>query len=115
RSPNLAELLDAEHPGQTCFVLADWMTAELDARLGQWRPPLLARLKGTSLGDLHAGPSASGPRLAALAGEFLYLGRIASLTSSTPSRDIYRDPLYMRELLRRDEIQGGANTAELRR
>jgi hypothetical protein len=115
RSPNLAELLDAEHPGDTLFVLADWMTAELDRRLADWRPPVLARLKGTWLGDLHAGPPADTPRLADLAGEFLYLGPTTSLTSSTPPPAIYSDPVYLRELLRRNEIQGGANTPELER
>lgn len=64
RSPNLAELLETEHPRETLFVLADWMTAELDSRLAEWRPPMLARLKRTGLGDLHAGPPQRTPQLA---------------------------------------------------
>lgn len=50
-----------------------------------------------------------------LADEFLHLGPSASLTSSTPSLETYRDKAYLRELFRRNEIQGGANTAELQR
>ena len=114
-SPNLAELLESGHPGETCFVLADPMTAELDTRLAEWRPPVLARLRGTWLGDLHIGPPPGTPRLADLADEFLYLGPTTSLTSSTPSPDICRDTGYLLELLRRNDIQGGANTTELQR
>jgi hypothetical protein len=115
RSPNLAELLKAEHPGETLFVLADRMTVKWDTRLAAWRPPVLARLKGTTLGDLHVGPARSTPRLADLADAFLYLGPTGSLTSSTPAPAIYRDTVYLRELLRRNAIQGGANTTELQR
>ena len=91
------------------------MTVEWDTRLAAWRPPVLARLKGTWLGDLHLGPPLSTPRLADLADVFLYLGPPASLTSSTPSPETYRDTAYLRELLRRNDIQGGANTTELQR
>jgi hypothetical protein len=83
--------------------------------MAEWRPPLLIRLKETSVGDSHVGPLQSTPRLADLADEFLYLGPPGSMTMSTPDPAIYRNPDYMRELVRRDEIQGGANTSELRR
>jgi len=115
RSPNLAELLLMRHPGAAFLVLADWMTPELDDRLAGWQPPALARLKGTWLGDVHVGPPASTPRLKALADAFLFLGPTRSLTVSTPAPEIYRDRAYMRELVRRDAIQGGSNSAELKR
>jgi hypothetical protein len=115
RSPNLAELLQARHPGTTFFILADWMTPELDARLAGVHPPALAQLHGTSLGDVHVGPPESTPRLKELADAFLFLGSTTSLTVSTPSPAIYRDRAYLRELRRRDAIQGGANAAELAR
>lgn len=115
RSPNLAELLQDAHPGATLFVVADWMTAELDRRLAQWPHPALVRLKGTWLGDTHLGPPSSTPRFEDVADAFLYLGPTASLTTSVPSPEIYRDTVYLRELIRRDAIQGGANSPELRR
>jgi hypothetical protein len=115
RSPNLAELLQEEHPGATLFVGADWMTAELDMRLAEWRHPALVRLKGTWLGHTHLGPPSGTPRFEDIADAFLYLGPTASLTTSVPSPEIYRDTAYLRELVRRDGIQGGANSLELRR
>jgi hypothetical protein len=115
RSPNLAELLQARHPGATFFILADWMTPELDSRLAGWQPPALAQLHGTSLGDVHVGPPESTPQLKDLADAFLFLGSMTSLTSSEPSPAIYRDRVYLRELRRRDAIQGGTNAAELAR
>ena len=117
RLPNLAELLEERHPGATLLVwahLAGWMTNRLDPRLARWPRPGLARLEGTWLGAAPVGPPGT-PRLEQLADAFLYLGPIASLTSSTPARALYRDTLYLRELLRRNEIQGGANTGELER
>ena len=115
RSPNLAELLEAEHPGKTLFVLADASTTAFDNRMVGWHPPLLVRLKGTFVGDLHIGPPRMTPRLADLADYLLYLGPTRLMTTSTPAATTYEDPDYMRELLRRDEIQGGANTTELHR
>jgi len=115
RSSNLLELLDAEHPGGTLYVTADWGNGATDALLARWRPPVLLRLKGTSLGEIHAGPSIQGPRLDELADAYLYLGPTSSLTTSVPAPSTYADPAYLRELLRRDAIQGGANAAELRR
>jgi hypothetical protein len=110
RQPNLAALLEQAHPGTTLFVTADWMTKALDARLAGWRPPVLVALKGTWLGNTHVPP-----RLEDLADAFLYLGATTSLRTSRPSPEIYRDRTYLRELLRRDAIQGGANSNELRR
>jgi hypothetical protein len=115
RVPNLAELLQIEHSGATLVVVADWMTAELDTRLAQWRYPSLVRLKGTWLGHTHLGPPFGTPRFEDIADAFLYLGPTASLTTSVPSSEIYRDTAYLRELVRRDGLQGGANSPELRR
>jgi hypothetical protein len=112
RTPNLAELLTAEHPGATLHVLADW-TPEVDRRPASWRPPALVFLSGTSLGEVHVGPPADTPRLAELADALLYLGSSASLTTSRPAPEVYSDTTYLRELLRRNAIQGGANTREL--
>ena len=91
------------------------MTAELDGRLREWRPPALARLKGTWLGDAHVGPASSTPRFEDIADAFLYLGPRSTLTTSLPSEEIYRDTAYLRELVRRDENQGGTNSRELQR
>jgi hypothetical protein len=116
--PNLAELLEERHPGATLLVwshMAGWTTSELDGRLTRWPRPALARLRGTWLGAAHVGPPQQTPRLEDLADAFLYLGSTASLTNSTPAPRLYRDPVYLRELLRRNAIQGGANTAELER
>jgi len=110
---NLAALLEQSHPGTTFLVTADWMTKGLDARLAGWRPPVMVGLKGTWLGSTPVGPPGT-PRLEDLADAFLYLGPTTSLTTSRPSPDIYRDRTYLRELLRRDAIQGGANSNELR-
>lgn len=115
RTPNLIELLEAEHPGAAFLVTADWMNPDLDARLARWSPPTLLSLRGTSLGQAHSGPAAQGPLLESLADAFLYLGPTASLTTSTPAPEIYADTAYLRELLRRDAIQGGMNAAELHR
>jgi hypothetical protein len=113
RSPNLAELLQTRHPGVTFTVLADWTNPELDARLAAWRPPALARLDGGSFGDVHVGPPDVTPLLKDLADAFLFLGTSASLTLSLPSPEIYRDRAYLRELVRRDAIQGHHSAAEL--
>jgi len=113
--PNLAEFLEQSHPGITLYVTADWMHRDLDARLAGWRPPALVRLKGTWLGKSHVGPSTDAPRFEDLADAFLYLGATMSLTTSVPSSEVYRDVAYLRELIRRDGIQGGANAIELQR
>ena len=115
RPPNLVEILEAEHPEATFLVTADWMNATLDARLARWAPPVVLRLKGTSLGRVHGGPGGKAPTLESLADAFLYVGPTASLTTSTPAPEIYADTAYLRELLRRDAIQGGMNASELRR
>jgi hypothetical protein len=118
RVPNLAELLDQRHPGALLLVwshMPGWTTSELDPRLTRWPRPALAHLEGTWLGAAHVGPSDDTPRLEDLADAFLYLGPTASLTNSTPPPAVYRDTVYLRELLRRNTIQGGANTAELER
>ena len=113
--PNLAELLDARHPGATLTVSADSMTPKLDARLAPFRAPALARLQRTWLGDVSVGAPTGTPRLEDLADPFLYLGPTSSLTTSMLRPEIYCDTAYRRELLRRDAIQGGANAAELQR
>ncbi|MFL5619487.1 MAG: hypothetical protein ACJ79A_13950 [Gemmatimonadaceae bacterium] len=109
--PVLADLLDAAHPHATLYVTADWMNAETDSLLARLRPPVLIPLNGTALGEAHLGP----PPLEELADAFLYLGPTSSLTTSVPAPQLYSDTVYLRELLRRDAIQGGANAAELRK
>jgi hypothetical protein len=113
RLPNLAELLDREHSRATYYITADWMNADMATRLARWQPPLVFGLKDTWLGAVHVGPPGT-PRLEELVDAFLYLGPPSSLTTSSPAPEIYADTAYLRELLRRDEIQGGANDAELR-
>jgi hypothetical protein len=97
------------------LVLADWMTVELDARMASWHAPALARIAGTWLGQSHIGPPSVTPRFEGFADAFLYLGPTTSLTTSRPDSAMYADTAYLRELLRRDAIQGGANAAELKR
>jgi hypothetical protein len=114
RGPNLAELIEARHTGSMVLVwshMAGWKARELDSRLATWRSPSLARLKGTWLGASAVGPSGT-PSLENLADSFLYLGPTRRLTLSTPPATLY-DPVYLRELLRRDQIQGGFNATEL--
>lgn len=111
---NLAERLDTTHPGATYWVTTDWESARMDTLLARWRPPVLIRLGGTALGAMHLGPPSETPRLADLADAFLYLGPTSSLTTSAPAPELYSDTAYLRELLRRDAIQGGANASELR-
>jgi len=117
RKPNLAESLAARHAGSILLVWAHmpgWYTDKLDPRLSTWRQPALATLKGTWLGASGVGPPGS-PTLEQLADSFLYLGPIRVLTTSTPPERLYDDPSYLRELLRRDQIQGGFNAKELER
>jgi hypothetical protein len=115
-APNVVELLEARHPGSTFLIWAHmtgWMTSDLDPRLASWRNPSLARLEGTWLGASAVGPPGESPTLEQLADGFLYLGPTRLLKVSRPSPQLYRDPGYLRELLRRDEIQGGFNSVEL--
>jgi hypothetical protein len=118
RKPNLAELLEAQRPGSILLIwahMSGWMTSELDPRLATWVKPTLARLKGTWLGATAVGPPGQSPTLEQLADSFLYLGPTESLTTSIPSQSVYRDATYLRELLRRDQIEGGSNATELAR
>ena len=114
RLPNLAELLDREHSGATYYITADWMNAGIAKRLARWQPPLVFDLKGTWLGAVGVVPPSHPPRLEELVDALLYFGPPSSLTTSSPAPEMYADTAYLRELLRRDEIQGGANAAELR-
>ena len=84
------------------------------ARLVRWKPPLVFGLKGTGLGAVHVGLPSDTPELEKIADALLYLGPPSALTTSTPARGMYADTVYLRELLRRDKIQGGANAGELR-
>jgi hypothetical protein len=116
RKPNLAELLQARHAGSILPIWAHmqgWQTSEVDSRLRTWRKPALARLQGTWLGASAVGPPGESPALEQLADSFLYLGPTRLLTTSTPPETLYNDPEYLRELLRRDQIQGGFNAREL--
>jgi hypothetical protein len=114
RSPNLAELLDRDHPGAAYYITADWLTVDMAARLVRWKPPVVFDLKGTWLGAAHVGPRSQTPKIGDIADALLYLGPPSALTTSTPVREMYADTAYLRELLRRDDIQGGANADELR-
>lgn len=111
---NLAQRLDTTHPGATYWVTTDWENARMDTLLARWRPPIVVPLKGTVLGAMHLGPPSETPRLGDLADAFLYLGPTSSLTTSAPAAQLYTDTAYLRELLRRDAMQGGANASELR-
>jgi hypothetical protein len=64
----------------------------------EWRPPAFVGLKGTWLGDTHHGPPSGKPRFEEIA-----------------DASFYRDAAHLRELIRRDAIQGGSNSEELRR
>lgn len=115
RKPNLAESLAARHAGSILLIwahMAGWGASKLDPRLSTWRQPALATLKGTWLGASAVGPPGT-PTLEQLADSFLYLRPTRLLTTSTPSETLYHDPSYLRELLRRDQIQGGFNAKEL--
>lgn len=114
RSPNLPERLERDHPGATYYITADWMNVDMAARLVRWKPPLVFGLRGTGLGAVHVGPPSDTPELERIADALLYLGPPSALTTSTPARGMYADTVYLRELLRRDKIQGGANAGEPR-
>jgi hypothetical protein len=116
---NLTELIEKKHQG-TVFVIwphtGNWgAITGVDARLASWQAPALALFKGTWLGATAIGEPGTSPRMQDLADAFLYLGSVASETYSKPPDTLYADPVYLRELLRRDGIQGGFNRAELRR
>jgi hypothetical protein len=115
RHPNLAELIEARHAGSILLIWAHmpgWRASQVDPRLASWRKPALARLQGTWLGASAVGPPGT-PTLEQLADSFLYLGPTQSLKTSIPAHSIYRDVTYLRELLRRDQIEGGFNATEL--
>jgi hypothetical protein len=114
--PNLAELIEARHTGSIVLIWAHmqgWRTSEVDRRLATWIKPALAPLQGTWLGASAVGPPGQSPTLEQLADDFLYLGPTQSLTTSIPAESLYRDVTYLRELLRRDQIEGGFNATEL--
>ena len=115
---NVAEILAGRHPGTILLIWSHtpgWMTSRLDSRLASWSKPSFALLNGTWLGASSVGPRGQSPTLEQLADAFLYLGPTKQQTDSEPSPTIYRDPDYMRELVRRNAIQGGFNTSELER
>jgi len=116
RKPNVAELLASHHPESIFLIwahMAGWMTSALDPRLTNWTIPAVALLKGTWLGAAAVGPPGQSPTLEQLADGFLYLGPTRLLTVSKPPASLYSDTTYLRELLRRDQIQGGFNASEL--
>jgi len=116
RHPNLAELVAARHPGSIFLIwahMAGWATRTVDPRFVTWTKPAVALLKGTWLGATNVGPPGQSPTLEQLADGFLYLGPTRRLTVSKPAPQLYGDPMYLRELLRRDQIQGGFNASEL--
>ena len=118
RKANVVELLEARHPGSVLLIwshMAGCMTSDLDPGLASWQNPAYAVLKGTWLGAAAVGPRGQTPTLEQLADGFLYLGPTARLTNSRPSPRIYSDTVYLRELRRRNKIQGGSNTSELNR
>jgi len=115
RKPNLAELIEARHSGSIFLIWAHmpgWKASQIDPRLASWMKPTVARLQGTWLGASAVGPPGT-PTHEQLADGFLYLGPTKSLTASIPAQSIYGDVTYLRELLRRDQIEGGFNATEL--
>lgn len=119
QTENLTELLDSSHPTKVFGIwthTGNWGDiSTVDSRLRGWKNPSLAVLRGTWLGATGAGPANGSPRMQELADALLYLGPIAAQTESKPSDDLYRDHAYLRELLRRDRIQGRHNRVELER
>jgi hypothetical protein len=116
--PNLTELVEARHP-QAVFAIwthtGNWGDISVvDSRLRGWKTPSLALLQGNWLGATAVGPKES-PRMEELADALLYLGPVGVQTLSKPPDELYRAPAYLRELLRRDQIEGGHNRAELER
>ena len=116
---NLTETIEKNRPG-TVFVIwphtGNWgAITQVDARLASWRAPALALLKGTWLGATAIGEPGTSPTMQELADALLYLGPVASETYSKPPDTLYADPAYLRELLRRDRIQGGFDRTELQR
>ena len=116
---NLTELLGKKYPGRV-FVIwphtGNWgEISGIDARLELWPKPSLVLLQGTWLGLTAVGEPGNSPRMQELADALLYVGAVASQTESKPVDAIYADPAYLRELLRRDRIQGGHNKSELQR
>jgi hypothetical protein len=116
---NLTETIEKNHP-RTVFVIwphtGNWgAITEVDARLASWPAPALALLKGTWLGATAIGEPGTSPPMQELADALLYLGTVASERYSKPPDTLYADPAYLRELLRRDRIQGGFNRTELQR
>ncbi len=94
------------------FHSSGWGLDEIEPRLRPWPVPSMAAMRGTWLGSTHLG-AGEGPKLEDIADSFLYLGPMRSLRESKPPLQLYRDPAYMRELARRDTIQGGYNRTEL--
>jgi hypothetical protein len=130
RAPrNLIDLLEQRAPGSIFVIMVHAFVerpAALEQRLAAWRPPTLARLKGTWLGETSTDPVMQvsvergfpdrtvarakvnpylGLELADLADAYLYLGAMDSLTASTPSPELFAaDPDYVRELRRRYQL-----------
>ena len=113
---SLAEILEQRHPGITLLIwphTSGYLIRDLEAHFTSWMKPSLVFVKGTWLGAAHVGELNNSPKLEELTDAFLYLGPAKSMKESRPSLEIYRDQSYLRELLRRDEIQGGFNKSEL--
>jgi hypothetical protein len=116
RRPTVAELLAARHPGSIFLIwshVPGYMARTLDPQLVAWKKPSLAALSGTWVGRSTIGPPGQSPTLERLADGFLYLGPTWRMTTSTPAPQLYSDKEYLRELIRRDQIQGGIDAAEL--
>ncbi len=111
--PNAGTAISLRHPGRL-HVVDTLIVGDLDrairARAGDsvhdWRPPAVAPLAATWLGD-QEGPSISyraltpaDARYGAQADAVIYLGPDASLTRSLPDPAIYDDPEYRAFLAR---------------
>ena len=115
---NLAEILEKRQRHRVFLIWphhSGWAMDGLEPRFSSWPVPSVSQLKGTWLGAASATPEGHSPRLADLADAFLWLGPAATLNQLPPSDELYRDPAYLSELLRRDAIQGGFNKKELDR
>jgi hypothetical protein len=114
-TPSLTEMLEQTYAQRVFAIwpqIAGW--GEVGASYGRlvgWRPPAIALIKGTWLGELTLG----GPHFEELADAFLYLGPVPTLRQSVPPEEIYQDASYVAELERRDRIQGGFNRDEVQR
>lgn len=111
-NPNVATILEAEHPGQLFIIYP--LPFEYDLELGReiedamatWSTPALARIEQTWLGVQRVSHRAldSESTFADQVDAVLWLGPRESLTASRADPAIYRSGTYAAELRRRSAI-----------